>query len=118
MKSPCLWLFLCAFAALPLRAAEIPVVADSSLKIELFAEHPLVHQPIGATFTADGKLLVIESHTHFRPKNYAGPEHDRILWLEDSNGDGVADKANVFFEGTDMTMDLATAPDGSVYAST
>ena len=102
-----------------LRAAEpeVPMVNDPALGIRLFAQEPLVHQPIGATFTKDGKLLVIESHTHFRPKNYDGPKHDRILQLEDTDGDGVADRAVVFFEGTDMTMDVATAPDGSVYAS-
>jgi putative membrane-bound dehydrogenase-like protein len=106
-------------AALPVPAApEPPVVADSALRVELFAQEPLIRQPIGATFTADGRLLVVESHTHFRPKKYDGPEHDRILWLEDGDGDGRADKASVFFEGTDMTMDLATAADGSIYLST
>ena len=55
---------------------------------------------------------MIQSNTHFRPKNYTGPEHDRILWLVDADGDGKAEKAEVFFEGTDMTMDIATAPDG------
>ncbi len=109
---------LCAVALHVNAAPEIPVVADSALRIELFAENPLVQHPIGAAFSADGKLLVIESHTHFRPKNYAGPEHDRIIWLEDSDGDGTADRAHPFFEGTDMTMDIATAPDGSVYIST
>ncbi|MCE9519215.1 MAG: hypothetical protein K8R87_06665, partial [Verrucomicrobia bacterium] len=115
------FIFLSVFCAVALRvsaAPELPVVADSALRIELFAQNPLIRQPVGATFTTDGKLLVIESHTHFRPKNYDGPEHDRILWLADSDGNGAADKANVFFEGTDMTMDLATAPDGSIYVST
>ncbi len=89
MKS--LFILLPALGAVALHvnaAPEIPVVTDSALRIDLFAENPLVQHPIGAAFTADGKLLVIESHTHFRPKNYAGPEHDRILWLEDSDGDG------------------------------
>lgn len=99
-------------------ATEFPVVTDSSLRVALFARSPMIRQPVGAAFSADGKLLVIESHTHFRPKNYEGPEHDRILWLEDSNGDGAADQANVFFEGTDMTMDIATAPEGAVYVAT
>src|SRR6187401_1062333 len=102
---------LIAIGDIAAQEAKNPVVSDVSLRIELFAQHPLVKHPIGAAFTTDGKLLVIESHTHFRPKNYTGPEHDRILWLEDSNGDGTADQANVFFEGTDMTMDIATAPD-------
>lgn len=95
-----------------------PTVADSALKVDLFASDPLLRTPIGLAFTQDGKLLVIESNTHFRPPGYQGPEHDRILWLEDADKDGKAEKANVFFEGTSMTMDLATAPDGSVYVAT
>lgn len=119
MKSKFLPIFLSVIVtSRPIGAGDLPVVSDSALRVELFAENPLIQHPIGATFTKDGKLLVIESHTHFRPKNYQGPEHDRILWLEDRDGDGFADRANVFFEGTDMTMDLATAPDGSVYVST
>lgn len=99
-------------------APEPPIVQDPGLKVELFAQEPLVQQPIGMTFTADGKLLVIQSNTHFPPKGYQGPEHDRILWLRDTDADGSADKAEVFFEGTDMTMDIATAPDGTIYLAT
>jgi putative membrane-bound dehydrogenase-like protein len=97
---------------------EPPTVVDPALKVDLFASDPLLRTPIGLTFTQDGKLLVIESNTHFRPPGYQGPEHDRILWMEDADKDGKAEKANVFFEGTSMTMDLATAPDGSVYVAT
>lgn len=97
---------------------EPPTVVDPALKVDLFASDPLLRTPIGLTFTQDGKLLVIESNTHFRPPGYLGPEHDRILWMEDADKDGKAEKANVFFEGTSMTMDLATAPDGSVYVAT
>lgn len=97
---------------------ETPKVNDPALQVELFAQEPMLAQPIGLTLTADGKLLVIQSNTHFRPPGYQGPEHDRILWLRDADGDGRADAAEVFFEGTDMTMDLATAPDGRVYVAT
>lgn len=97
---------------------ETPQVNDPALQVELFAQEPMIAQPIGLTVTADGKLLVIQSNTHFRPPGYQGPEHDRVLWLRDTDGDGRADSAEVFFEGTDMTMDLATAPDGRVYVAT
>lgn len=114
-------IFFCLLPAVSAVFAEVPtppVVNDPALKIELFAQEPMVQQPIGMTFTQDGKLLVIQSNTHFRPKDYAGPAHDRILWLVDTDGDGKAEKAEVFFEGTDLTMDIATAPDGSIYVAT
>lgn len=104
---------------------EIPKSEDLSLEVTLFAQEPLVQHPIGMTFTQDGKLLVIQSNTHFPPKNYAGPKHDRILWLRDDDKDGKAEKAEVFYEGDtanggmlEATMDIATAPDGSIYVAT
>lgn len=96
----------------------MPVVNDPGLQIELFASEPMIQQPIGVTFDKAGRLLVIESHTHFRPKDWKGPEHDQIVWLQDTNGDGKADKREVIFGETDMTMDIATHPDGSIYLST
>src|SRR6185369_7736902 len=63
-------------------------------------------------------LLVVESHTHFRPAKYAGPKHDRIRAFEVTNRGGRADKITTFFEGTDHTMDVAVHPDGSVYVAT
>ena len=88
-----LLLSLCFVCSALCETPEPLTVNDPSLKIELFAQEPMLAQPIGMTFTKDGKLLVIQSKTHFRPKD-------------------------VFFEGTDMTMDITTAPDGSIYVST
>ena len=99
-------------------APETPKLTDPALQVTLFAQEPLIQQPIGMTFTRDGKLLVIQSNTHFPPRDFQGPKHDRILWLQDADGDGRAEKSEVFFEGTVMTMDIATAPDGSIYVAT
>ena len=74
---------------------------------------------VGIDFDHRGRLLVIESHTHFPPKDYKGPKHDRILALEDTDGDGKADRFTVFFEGTRATMDIAVHPHtGDVYLAT
>src|SRR5262249_15997555 len=54
----------------------------------------------------------------FRPKEYHGPAHDRIRVLEDTDGDGKADRFTTFYEGTDATMAIAAHPDGSVYVAT
>jgi hypothetical protein len=48
-----------------------------------------------------------------------GPEHDRILLLEDFDpASGKARKISVFFEGTKYTMNLAVYHDGSIYVAT
>lgn len=114
----CLFLLLATTALT--HAADIvpPVVNDPDLQIELFASEPMIQQPIGMTFDKAGRLLVVESHTHFRPKDWKGPAHDQIVWLQDTDGDGKADKREVIFGETDMTMDIATHPDGSIYLST
>src|SRR5262245_8613271 len=95
-----------------------PVSADPRLVVELFAAAPDIVHPIALDFDARGRLLVVESHTHFRPAKYDGPKHDRIRVFEDTDGDGKADKFTTFFEGTEATMDLAVHPDGSVYVAT
>src|SRR6478672_8323113 len=100
------------------KAPATPTSADSRLVVELFAAAPDIVQPIATDFDSKGRLLVVESHTHFRPANYAGPKADRIRVLEDTDGDGRADRFTTFFEGTTATMDIAVHPDGSVYLAT
>ncbi len=97
---------------------EAPRSLDPRLEVVLFAQEPQIVHPISVAFDKRGRLLVVESHTHFRPANYAGPAHDRIRVLEDTDGDGRADRFTTFFEGTDKTMDIAVHPDGSVYLAT
>ncbi len=112
------FLLVCLPLAASAQTPETPVVNDPELKIELFASEPMIQQPIGATFDKAGRLIVIESHTHFRPKDWKGPQHDQIVVLEDTDGDGKADKREVIFSETEMTMDIATHPDGTLYLST
>ncbi len=97
---------------------EKPASADPRLVVEQFAVAPDIVQPISMDFDAKGRLLVVESHTHFRPTNYKGPKFDRIRMIEDTDGDGKADKFTTFFEGTTYTMDVAVHPDGAVYVAT
>src|SRR5262245_11243208 len=82
---------LAAFLSLSARADEPPRCHDPRLVVELFAAAPDIVHPIGIAFDARGRLLVIESHTHFRPANYEGPKHDRVRVLKDTDGDGRAD---------------------------
>lgn len=99
-------------------AAEGPVSRDPRLAVRLFAEAPDVATPTGIAVDAAGRVFVVESHTHFRPKDYPGPPKDRIRILEDSDGDGRADRFSTFFEGSEATMSLAFGPGGNLYAAT
>src|ERR1700722_18693976 len=94
---------------------EIPKAADARLVVELVAAAPDIVHPISCDFDTKGRLLVIESHTHFAPKDYKGPKFDRIRMFDVSKS---GSKPTTFFEGTRHTMDLAVHPDGSVYIAT
>jgi putative membrane-bound dehydrogenase-like protein len=95
-----------------------PKAYDPELIVERFAAAPDIVHPVNLAFDRRGRLLVIESHTHFRPPRYQGPPYDRIRVLEDTDGDGRADRITTFFEGTRATMDIAVHPDGAVYLAT
>ena len=57
-----------------------------------------------------GGVLVIESHTHFRPKDYTGPPADRIRLFEDADGDGRFERVSTFFEGTKSDHEPGVRP--------
>ena len=80
--------------------------------ISLFAENPDIVTPVGIAVAPDGRVFVQENHTHQRPTGYEGPETDRILVFEDTDGDGVSDKRSVFYEGHVFSTDLLFGPDG------
>lgn len=95
-----------------------PVVKDDRLVLTLFAAEPEIVTPTGIAIDADGRIFVIESHTHFRPKDYDGPEKDRIRIFEDTDKNGRADKITTFCEGTSSTMNLGFGPKGELYVAT
>jgi putative membrane-bound dehydrogenase-like protein len=102
----------------PETAAHPPRCLDARLSFEQIAREPLIVTPTGLTVDARGRLLVIESHTHFRPKNYNGPPADRIRLFEDADGDGRFERISTFFQGTKHTMNLAFARDGTLFVAT
>ena len=81
-----LFLSLLSTSFSALHAAELPRVNDERLEIVQFAASPEIVHPIALDFDSSGRLLVVESHTHFRPPNYQGPAHDRIRIIEDTDG--------------------------------
>ncbi len=96
-----------------------PQVLDDRLQLQLVAADPDVVTPTGLAVDDRGRVLVIESHTHFPPDGYKGPKHDRILLMDDFDpATGKARKISVFFEGTTHTMNLAVYYDGSIYVAT
>lgn len=78
----------------PLEQATTTVeLADPSLSIDLVASEPLVQSPTSITFDEHGRLFVVEmlDYPHDRDTHPG-----RISLLEDTNGDGIFDKATVY----------------------
>jgi putative membrane-bound dehydrogenase-like protein len=95
-----------------------PRPLDSRLVFEQIAAEPEIVTPTGIAVDHRGRVLVIESHTHFRPRNYQGPPADRIRVFEDRDGGGKPECTASFVEGTRMTMGVAVARDESVFVAT
>jgi putative membrane-bound dehydrogenase-like protein len=121
MTASALWIIvlLSQVQGAPGRSSATPPHAiDPRLVLEQVAREPAIVTPTGLAIDPRGRLLVIESHTHFRPEGYQGPVADRIRVFEDADGDGRFEGVGTFFEGTRMTMSLAFAPDGSLFVAT
>ncbi len=88
----------------------MPRVLDERLKLELFAEHPMLVTPTGIDVDHLGRVWVLESNTHFPPDGYQGHPSDRLLVLQDTDGDGKADKTTVFADGFKFAMSVAVQP--------
>ncbi len=111
-------LILLLLIAASARAVEPPKCVDPALSIELIAAEPDIVTPVGCRFDSRGRLFVIESHTHFPPEGYEGPQADRIKIFDDPDGDGKLDRIRIFHEGTIKTMGLVIGRDDSIYLST
>jgi glucose/arabinose dehydrogenase len=74
------------------------MTVGKGLKVELFAsekEFPELVKPVQMSFDGKGRLWVAvwKNYPHWQPKT---PMDDKLLILEDTNGDGKADKSIVF----------------------
>lgn len=88
-------------------------------KIELFAseqEFPDLAKPMQMSFDNKGRLWVaaMPSYPHYKPGD-PKPD-DKIIILEDTNGDGKADKSTVFADHLHLPLGFEMAPEG-VYVS-
>jgi putative membrane-bound dehydrogenase-like protein len=112
--------FICAsllLIAIKVGAAAPPRVADNRLIIELSADKPDIVTPTGLTVDEQGRVWVIENHTHQRPANYKGPATDRIRVFSEAGPDGKFRKVTTFADGFKNGMGLALNEHG-VYVAT
>jgi putative heme-binding domain-containing protein len=84
-----------------IRAMTVP----PGFTVELVASEPDIVNPIAMTFDDRGRIWVTESLEY--PRKSAGPGRDRVKILEDTDGDGRADRFTVFASDLNIPTGVA-----------
>lgn len=78
-------------------------------EVSLWAENPMLYKPIQMNWDPQGRLWVASSRLY--PQIAPGQDaEDAVIVLEDTDGDGQADKSTVFAEG--LLIPTGVVPDG------
>src|SRR5438128_1190430 len=116
---------LCPAPLLAQRDAKVPdpdpeverrsLQVAEGFEVNLFAADPLLAKPIQMNFDAAGRLWIAssEAYPQIKPGQKA---NDKIIVLEDVDGDGRADKTTVFADGLLIPTGLEPS-DGGVYVA-
>lgn len=96
----------------PLSPAEAmkKMTLPEGFKVELVASEPDIVNPVAMTFDEKGRIWITESFEY--PRREPGPGKDRVKLLEDTDGDGKADKFSVFAEGLNIPSGIAVGHGG------
>ncbi|HEX8913593.1 MAG TPA: PVC-type heme-binding CxxCH protein [Humisphaera sp.] len=119
-----LWMLAALLAPMTALAAP-PVATDDRLAIELIAQEPQIVTPTGVACDVRGNVWVIESNTHFPPKDYKGHPTDRVWVFPGAGSDKPRETASgnpagaakqvMFCDGVQQGMSIAVTPAGRVY---
>ena len=114
---------LTAFASQPTSTKDLPdpnpevqqaaFVVPEGFELNLFAAEPMIQKPVQMNWDSAGRLWVVSSTTypHIKPGESA---KDQVVVLEDTDGDGKADKSTVFAD--ELHIPTAVIPgDGGAY---
>lgn len=98
---------------LPLSAEESQklVQVPVDFKLELFASEPMIINPIAMTWDERGRLFVIET-TDYPNEVRKDGGNDKIKILEDTDGDGKADKVTVFADNLNIPTSITPVNGG------
>ena len=104
---------------------QMPFTAPDSMKfitvpaefsLELFASEPDIIKPISLNFDERGRLWIIEAIDYPNVVLNGAPGDDRITIVEDTDGDGKADKFTVFADDLSIPTSLCFANGGVIVA--
>ncbi len=90
-------------------------VVPEGFELELFAAEPMIQKPVQMNWDAAGRLWVVSSTTYPHIEVGAAAA-DQVVVLEDTDGDGKADKSTVFAEGLHIPTGVIPG-DGGAYVA-
>lgn len=93
------------------------ISVPAEFDLQLFAQEPDLVKPIAFSFDARGRLWVIEAIDYPNLVLNGQPGADRIRILEDTNGDGRADKFTVFADKLNLASSLVHVGRGVIVAA-
>ena len=81
--------------------------------VNAWAAEPMIEQPMAFCWDDRGRLWVAENRDYeTRGRGFSNAGNSRILILEDTDRDGVADSRKVFMEGIVFPSAIAVGFDG------
>src|SRR5438046_1482326 len=88
-------------------------------RVEVVAAEPLVQHPVAMAFDADGRMWVVEMRSYMPDVEGNGEKAatGRISILEDTDGDGRADKSTIFLDNLVLPRAVAPVRDGALVGS-
>ena len=102
---------LAKFLTAEQQVAEMTVT--DGYKVNAWASEPMITQPMAFCWDDKGRLWIAENRDYeTRRSGFSGSGDSRILIIEDTDRDGVADSRKVFAEGIAFPAALAVGFDG------
>ncbi|RVU01351.1 c-type cytochrome [Mucilaginibacter limnophilus] len=83
-------------------------------KIQLFASEPQIGKPINISFDGKGRMWVSQSFEYPFPAKAPNKPRDRVTILEDTDGDGRADKFTNFNDTLNIPIGILPLAEGAV----
>jgi putative membrane-bound dehydrogenase-like protein len=105
---------------------QLPLPAEDALKhwqvppgfeLQLFAAEPQIVNPVAMTWDERGRLWVVETVDYPNNIQPDGSGHDVIRILEDTSGDGRADRSTVFAEKLSIPTGIVFAKGGVIVSN-
>ncbi|WP_111595442.1 DUF7133 domain-containing protein [Chitinophaga dinghuensis] len=92
---------------------------DSGLEVQLVAQEPMVVAPVAMSFDPQGRMWVVEM-MGYMPDTSGNGENvpdGKVVILQDTNGDGMADKRTVFLDSLVLPRAICLIDSGILVAT-